>query len=128
MIKMKLLPGNISIPYLLAIFGGHVPNTPNINFLVARPLLITVLLIIGSNILANENDGFELYAKVHLSIDMADDNQEKSVSLSNNSSRFGLQGKHSINNETAFLWRMEQKVYMDESGGRFGSTSLKVSC
>ena len=104
---MKLLPGNISIPSLRAIFGWDVPNASNINFLVASPLLVTVLLIIGSNALANENGGFELYAKVHLSIDMADDDQKESVSLSNNSSRFGLQGKPPINNETAFLWRME---------------------
>lgn len=94
----------------------------NINSFVARLLLITLFLLsCSNNVLSNESDGFELYAKVHLSIDMADDGQKESVSLSNNSSRFGLQGKHPINNETAFLWRMEQKVYMDESGGRFGN-------
>ena len=93
----------------------------NINFFVASLLLIIPLLITGSNALATGSDNFELYAKVHLSMDIADDGQDKSVSLSNNSSRFGLQGKHSIKNETAFLWRMEQKVYMDESGGRFGN-------
>ena len=91
----------------------------NISSFVAKPLLITLFLITSS--MATENSGFELYAKVHLSIDMADDGQEEMVSLSNNSSRFGLQGKHLINNETAFLWRMEQKVYMDESGGRLGN-------
>ena len=97
----------------------------NNNFPVTSPLLFIIFLVISSNALATESDDFELYAKIHLSIDMADDDQEESVSLSNNSSRFGFQGKHPINNETAFLWRMEQKVYMDESGGRFGSTCLK---
>ena len=93
----------------------------NINSFIGSLTLITVLLITGNNAQANENDELELYAKVHLSIDMADDDQEKSVGLSNNSSRFGLQGKHRVNIKMAFLWRMEQKVYVDESGGRFGN-------
>jgi len=97
----------------------HLSN--NNSFVVGSPLLISALLMSGNNVMATESDYFELYAKVHLSIDMADDGQEDMVSLSNNSSRFGLQGKHLINSKTEFLWRMEQKVYMDESEGRFGN-------
>jgi len=80
--------------------------------------LVTALLI---STYAQAEEGFDFYAKLHMSVDGSSDGDSNETSLSNNSSRFGFQGRHQASPDIRFYWRMEQKVYVDESGGRFGN-------
>lgn len=92
----------------------------NLSHLFLSIVILTLSLFVSGK--AKANDGtIELYAKIHFSIDRAHDGQDDALSLSNNSTRFGLQGEHNIEEGPDFVWRLEQKVYLDESGGRFGN-------
>lgn len=83
-------------------------------------LIIPMLMALPTTSALAE-DAFDLYAKLHMSADYSSDGETKETSLSDNSSRFGFQGRHQATPDVNFYWRMEQKVYVDESGGRFGN-------
>jgi len=83
-------------------------------------LFITALTALLSSAALAE-DSFDFYAKLHISTDYSSDGDTTETSLSDNSSRFGFQGSHQATPDLGFYWRMEQKVYVDESGGRFGN-------
>lgn len=70
---------------------------------------------------AYAEDNVDFYTKIHLSADYASDGDTTQNSLSNNSSRFGFQGTHQATPELGLYWRLEQKVYVDESSGRFAN-------
>jgi predicted porin len=63
----------------------------------------------------------DFYTKIHLSLDAASDGNTSQGGLSDNSSRFGFQGTHQVSPGLGLYWRLEQKVYMDESDGRFAN-------
>jgi len=84
------------------------------------PLFITSLSALPAPAALAE-DALDFYAKLHMSTDYSSDGETKETSLSDNSSRFGFQGNHQATPDIDFYWRMEQKVYVDESGGRFGN-------
>lgn len=66
----------------------------------------------------------EIYGKVHLSIDASDPDaagQSSQTSISNNSSRLGFKGEHTLNDSAKVLWKYEQGVNVEETGGTFAS-------
>lgn len=84
------------------------------------PLSIALLSMLQAGSLHAE-DAVDFYTKIHLSTDYANDGDSTQTSLSNNSSRFGFQGTHQATPELGLYWRLEQKVYVDESYGRFAN-------
>lgn len=101
-------------------------NTKNLSRKISSnfPLcatLFSVVAIIPAIGFATESKDVELYIKIHMSLDQSYDGQNQALSVSNNSSRFGFRGNHKIDNKNIFHWRMENKVYIDESGGRLGN-------
>lgn len=81
--------------------------------------VVSLLLMTSSATFAE--DTVDFYTKIHLSLDAASDGSSQQGDLSNNSSRFGFQGSHQATPELDFYWRLEQKVYVDESDGRFAN-------
>jgi len=85
--------------------------------------LVSALLFsqVASAAAPSENEEMELYVKFHMSADREYDGEQHALSLSNNSSRFGFMGHHKTSQGHKFLWRIENKVYVDESGGKLGN-------
>lgn len=81
--------------------------------------VISLLLMTSSATFAE--DTVDFYTKIHLSLDAASDGTTSQSGLSNNSSRFGFQGTHQVRPGLGLYWRLEQKVYVDESDGRFAN-------
>lgn len=66
----------------------------------------------------------ELYGKAHVSLDYSDPDaavQESQINVSNNSSRIGFKGQHSINPTMTLMWQYEQNVNIDETGDTFAT-------
>lgn len=91
-----------------------------LQFVCKRFVVLIIFSTTSTCVYAND-EKMDLYIKFHLSIDRGYDGQDQASSVSNNSSRFGFQGKHNIKKEYSFLWRIENKVYVDESGGKLGN-------
>lgn len=75
---------------------------------------------------ADNGDSMTVYGKIHLSVDAYDNdraapNDQSGVSLSSNSSRVGFKGHHSLENGMQMLWKVEQQVDVDESGGNWAT-------
>ncbi|MFP3874831.1 MAG: porin, partial [Thiohalophilus sp.] len=69
-------------------------------------------------------DQLELYGKAHVSLDYSDPDvatEDSQFSVSNNSTRIGFRGEHTINSGMTLMWQYEQNVDIAESGGVFGS-------
>lgn len=81
------------------------------------PALFSLLHVVA----VHADDNVDFYTKIHLSADYSSDGDTTQTSLSNNSSRFGFQGTHQATPELGLYWRLEQKVYVDESNGRFAN-------
>jgi len=83
--------------------------------------VVPLILLSQAMLVSAKSQDMELYIKFHISLDRAYDGQQQASSLSNNSSRFGFQGFHKTKTGYKFVWRIENKVYIDESGGRLGN-------
>ncbi len=85
--------------------------------------------VAGAADLAGE--ALTVYGKIHLSIDAYDNdraapNDMSGVGLSSNSSRVGFKGKYAMENGMDLLYKVEQQVDVDTSGGSWATRNTYV--
>lgn len=84
--------------------------------LTAIPLTAQGIELVGKKL--------ELYGKAHISLDYSDPDaagEDSQFNVSNNSTRIGFRGQHTINSTMSLLWQYEQSVNIDEAGGTFAT-------
>jgi predicted porin len=83
---------------------------------------------------AAEHD-VQVYGKAHLSIDAYSDarvnndptgEEDSGISVSSNSSRFGLKGSHKIENAPTLIWQYESQINIDDGNGSLANRNTFV--
>ncbi len=73
-------------------------------------LVLLTVLVAGS---ANAGD-YEVYGKLHLSMDMLNDSDASEVTLNSNTSYFGIKGTRELNENFTFIWQFENSLNLTE--------------
>lgn len=69
---------------------------------------------------------FQIYGKLHGSLDCIDDGKSREFYLSSNSSRLGIKGDKDLGNDAKVVWQVESLINIDESGTTFASRDTYV--
>ncbi|MEI6809395.1 MAG: porin [bacterium] len=69
---------------------------------------------------------FQIYGKLHGSLDSIDDGKSREFYLSSNSSRLGIKGDKDLGNDAKVVWQVESLINIDESGTTFASRDTYV--
>jgi predicted porin len=80
-------------------------------------MVLMVTLITGS---ALAGDGYKMYGKLHLSVDMLNDSEDSQIQLSNNTSRFGVKGASEMNEDFTLFWKFESAINLAQKSGFTG--------
>jgi len=79
-------------------------------------LPIILVLFVAAGAIAGEMN-YTVYGKLHMSLQMVNDSEDSQITMSSNTSRFGIKGSSEMTDTTKFIWQFESFVNPADSGG-----------
>lgn len=80
-------------------------------------LLVLMIVMVAGAAMAGEDFEYKVYGKLHSSINMMNDSDNSQLSMSSNTSRFGIKGEKELNDNFTFIWQFENTLNMVNGTG-----------
>jgi predicted porin len=84
----------------------------NVKMKIAMMLAMACILV-GT---AQAGDGYKVYGKLHMSLEMLNNSEDSQMAVSSNGSRFGYKGTREMENGYQMIWQFEQKINVAQKG------------
>lgn len=86
--------------------------------------IILVLFVAGAAV-AGDMD-YKVYGKIHMSMQMVNNGEDSQLTMSSNTSRFGIKGKSEMTDTMCFIWQFESFINPADAGGTLSNRNSFV--
>lgn len=86
--------------------------------------IILVLFVAGAAVAGDMN--YTVYGKIHMSLQMVNNGENSQLTMSSNTSRFGIKGKSEMNDTMCFIWQFESFINPADMGGTLSNRNSFV--
>lgn len=88
---------------------------------MSKKLLPIILVLVMASIAVAGDMNYAIYGKLHMSTQMNNDSENSQITLSSNTSRFGVKGYQALTDNYKLIWQFEQSMNLANRGGQLAT-------